>query len=478
MNVRTRFAPSPTGNLHIGGARTALYCYLYAKAFGGKFILRIEDTDLERSEKKYELSMIEDLKWCGIEFDEGPDMGGNYGPYRQSERLDIYKKYAMQLIEEKKAYYCFLTDAELDVLTEKANAEKASPHKYHNKFQDYPIEEAKKRIASGESFSIRFKNPQKKYRFNDLVRGEVEFNEDMVGDFVIIRSNGFPVYNFCCVIDDYLMKISHVFRAEEHLNNTVRQLMIYEALNIKPPFFGHCSLLVGEDRQKLSKRHGATSVVQYRNEHYLPEALMNYLCLLGWSHPEEKDIFLMDDIVSIFNEKRFNKAPALYDIAKLKYFNEQHLRKMSTENLILGFASVIDKNSAFHKQNKNWQNQFCEFYRDKVQLFTDIIPLLNNLMETKIEKTNEVLEILNLPSTAIIKNLLETELNKKAKNTELKAIELEQWMNKVKDENQIKGKPLFMGFRVLLTGHVHGPDLKTLFELTPIEIFIQRLKNF
>ena len=320
MSVRVRFAPSPTGYLHIGGARTAMYSYLYAKAMGGKFILRVEDTDLSRSKREYEDSQVDDLSWLGIEFDESPNKPGSFGPYRQSERFDTYKKYATELVEKGMAYPCFLTSEELEELTKKAEGEKIAPHAYHGKYRDLDPVEAKKRIDTGQEYIIRFKNPGKPWSFKDIVRGEVNFPHDMVGDFVILRSTGLPVYNFCCVIDDHLMEISHVIRAEEHLNNTVRQLMIYDAIGAKIPEFAHVSLLVGEDRQKLSKRHGATSVSQYRDQNYLPEALMNYLCLLGWSHPEEKDIFNINELGTIFDLKRFSKSPALYDIKKIKFF--------------------------------------------------------------------------------------------------------------------------------------------------------------
>ncbi len=302
MTVRVRFAPSPTGYLHIGGARTALYNYLYSKAVGGTFVLRIEDTDLERSNSEYEKLQIDDLKWLGINHDEGPDKPNpKYAPYRQSERADIYMKYANMLLEKDLAFYDFCTEEELEAQKEKALAEGRDPV-YEGKWKDPAFkQEALDRVAAGEKTAIRFRAPKKAYTLDDKVKGKVVYPENMVGDFVIVRSNGLPVYNFCCVIDDHLMDITHVIRGEDHLNNTVRQLMIYEALGAKLPEFSHVSLLIGHDRQKLSKRHGATSVNLYRNEHYLPEAMCNYLCLLGWSHPTERDIFDKQDIVEVFS---------------------------------------------------------------------------------------------------------------------------------------------------------------------------------
>ena len=476
MSVRVRFAPSPTGYLHIGGARTALYCHLIAKAKGGTFILRVEDTDLERSKKEYEVAMIEDLKWCGLEHDEGPDVGGNFGPYRQSERIEMYKELALQLVKEDKAYYCFLTDAELEELTEKAKEEKISPHAYHGKFRDLDPAEAQKRVDAGESHVIRFRNPNKKYTFTDLVRGEVTFPEDMVGDFVIIRSNGMPVYNFCCVIDDWKMEMTHVMRAEEHLNNTVRQLMVYEAFGVTPPEFAHCSLLVGEDRQKLSKRHGATSVVQYKDQNFLPQALMNYLCLLGWSHPEEKDIFSLEEIESVFTLDRFQKAPALYDIEKLKHFNGEHMRRLNTDSLVSYLAPTLEEGHAFHKMDRAWQEQCLEFFKEKINTPAELPEHLNVLFTTESETGEAVDEVKAWESTAAICEYVKSQV-KEIADGGAQFISVDQFndmTNHCKKELKIKGKFLFKGLRLALTGMAEGPDLKVVIPLTPIEIMKKR----
>ncbi|MEX1099418.1 MAG: glutamate--tRNA ligase, partial [Bacteriovoracaceae bacterium] len=267
MSIRVRFAPSPTGYLHIGGARTALYNYLFAKANNGKFIVRVEDTDLERSSKEFEQKQLDDLKWLGIDYDIGPGKEDEFGPYRQSERLEIYKKEAKRLLEEGKAFYDFCSEAELEQMREKSQSE-GTPA-YTGKWREEKHwDEAKKRVESGEKAPIRFLVPDRDYSFEDKVRGTVKFPKGMVGDFVILRSNEAPVYNFCNVVDDHLHQITHVIRGEDHVNNTLRQLMIYEALGAQPPVFAHVSLLIGEDRQKLSKRHGATSVTLYREESY------------------------------------------------------------------------------------------------------------------------------------------------------------------------------------------------------------------
>ncbi len=478
MTVRVRFAPSPTGYLHIGGARTALYSYLFAKANNGKFILRIEDTDLERSKREFEDAQIEDLKWCGIDYDEGPDRPGEYGPYRQSERTEIYKDIANKFIEEGKAFYCFLTSEELESLTAKAESEKKAPHAYHGKYRDLDLADAKKKVDAGEEHVIRFKNPGKTWSIKDHVRGDVSWPVDMVGDFVIMRSNGMPVYNFCCVVDDALMKISHVIRAEEHLNNTCRQLMIYEAMGMTPPEFAHCSLLIGEDRQKLSKRHGATSVTQYKEMGYIPKAMVNYLTLLGWSHPEETDIFDVNELAEKFELKRMSKSPAMYDIKKLNFFNEQYLRALPINELIAGLEVSAGSDSVFSKQDVDWKNSFAELFKDKIQLFSEVNEKVDSLLSSSIDKESEgYKEVYSWETTPAIHEYVKAELDRL--NTDgvsfVDADTFSNWMSHLKKEMKIKGKPLFMGLRVVLTGQQHGPDLKAAIPLTPLKILIERL---
>jgi len=277
--IRVRFAPSPTGYLHVGGVRTALFNWYYSKKNNGKFILRIEDTDVERSKKEYEDIILDDFKWCGIDYDEGPDKNGEYGPYRQSERFDTYKKYIDKLIVEKKAYYAIYSKEDNTKIIKKSYE---YPKKYYD--EDYSI-------------TINFKvEKNKKISFNDLIKGEMIFDSNTYNDFVIFRSNGVPMYNFTVVIDDYLMNITHVFRGEDHLSNTPKQIMLYEALGFKKPEFAHIPLIIGEDKAPLSKRHGGTSVAYFKEEGYLPSALMNYLAVLGWSTEEQ-----------VFNLKNFRE---------------------------------------------------------------------------------------------------------------------------------------------------------------------------
>jgi glutamyl-tRNA synthetase len=477
MTVRVRFAPSPTGYLHIGGARTALYNYLYAKATGGTFILRIEDTDLERSQAEYERLQIDDLKWLGIHHDEGPDKPNpKYAPYRQSERSEIYQKYAKQLIEKDLAYYDFCTEEELEVMKAKAEAEGRDPH-YEGKWKDPQFKaEALERVKKGEKAAIRFRAYKKSYTLNDKVKGHVTYPEGMVGDFVIVRSNGLPVYNYCCVIDDMLMDITHVIRGEDHLNNTVRQLMIYEALGAKLPEFAHVSLLIGHDRQKLSKRHGATSVNLYRSEHYLPEAMCNYLCLLGWSHPEEKDIFDKTDLFKVFSLDRFSAHAAMYDLEKLKWVNGEHVKKMPVSDLI----TLIEKepeSEFFKKQSAEWKNSCVGLLTKYAQFVTDFPKLVNELiLKEKPEMTEPLKEIMSWETTPKIVSFISAEVEKASSEFVTEA-ELNTWMDHVKKEMGVKGKPLFQGVRAALTGHDHGPDLKFLIPLTPVTVLKKRVEH-
>ncbi len=475
LPVRVRFAPSPTGYLHIGGARTALYNYLYAKATGGSFILRIEDTDLERSNAEYEKLQIDDLKWLGINYDEGPDKPNpKYAPYRQSERQEIYTKYAHQLIEAGKAYYDFCTEEELEAMKEKAAAEGRDPH-YEGKWKNPAFQaEAMKRVAAGEKAAIRFRAPKKAYTLNDKVKGDVTYPEGMVGDFVIVRSNGLPVYNYCCVVDDMLMDITHVIRGEDHLNNTVRQLMIYEALDAKLPQFAHVSLLIGHDRQKLSKRHGATSVNLYRNENYLPEAMCNYLTLLGWSHPSEKDIFDKAELIGLFNIERFSAHAAMYDLEKFKWVNGQHVKKMDNSEIVK-LVEALPESGFFNKQTQEWKLTAIELLKQYVNFTTDIPVLVHDLISRdELEMTTELKEILSWETTPKIIEFLHGEVAKVSAPF-ISGEQMNGWMDQVKKDLGIKGKPLFMGVRAALTGKDHGPDLKFLIPLTPVSAIRNRL---
>ncbi len=481
QQVRVRFAPSPTGFLHVGGARTALYNYLFAKKNNGTFIIRVEDTDLERSTEESLKMQLADLKWLGLDWDEGIDPDtlkdfGEHGPYRQSERLEIYNKHAQELISKGKAYYCFLTDKEIDAQREEQKS-KGLPLQVNSPYRDQELAQALEKIESGEKPVIRFKtNPEKKtYVVDDLIRNQVNFPSDMVGDFVLMRSNGMPVYNFCCAIDDALMKITHVFRAEEHLNNTLRQMMVYEALGFALPKFGHLSIILGEDKQKLSKRHGATSCHEYKLRGFLPEALLNFIALLGWSHPEGKEIISKKELCETFSEERLNSASAVFDETKLTWVNAMHLRALSDDQLWELIKPLLNNEGISLPEDSDWRKQAFELFKPYMETLTDAIELFRPLSKGEFKILPDSKEALSWESTkSVFQKWIEI-LN--AHPTE--ALSEDDFMsaqNKVKVDCEVKGKKLFMPIRVAIIGKPHGAELKLLVPLMSKETLIQRAK--
>jgi nondiscriminating glutamyl-tRNA synthetase len=465
--VRVRFAPSPTGYLHVGGARTALYNYLFAKKHGGKFILRIEDTDQARSTEESLKMVMEDLQWLGLNWDEGPDPktlkdNGPFGPYRQSLRQDIYKQVADEIISQGRAYYCFLTDVEIEQQRETARAQGKPPH-VNSPYQDWPLEKALEKIKGGDKAVVRFKTKglAKDYHLPDLVRGDVKFPSDMVGDFVLLRSDGMPVYNFCCAVDDHMMKISHVLRAEEHLSNSLRQLMIYESMGWTPPEFGHLSLILDEDRQKLSKRKGATSCHEFKLEGYLPEALKNFIAFLGWSHPDGKEILTMDEMIAGFDMKRVNSAGAVFDAVKLKWMNAMHLRAHSNHEIFALIKPFLDKAGLTLPTDPAWQDKSAGVFKTAMETLADSVELYRPLSDADFKLLPEADEVYAWESTKPVLQAWR----------DLVAAVPEEYMSeetflKIQDEVKIKasvkGKFLFMPIRVAVIGKPHGSELKTL----------------
>ena len=374
--VRVRFAPSPTGYLHIGGARTALFNWLFARKMGGKLILRIEDTDTERLKEDSVSQILTSLKWLGLNWDEGPEAGGECGPYYQSERRELYSKYAQQLLDEGKAYYCFCTPADLEAEREKQRAAK-QPFRYARTCRDLDPEVAKARAAAGEPYSVRIKIPTEgSITVHDLIHGDVTFNMDQFDDFVIVKSNGMPTYNFAVVVDDHLMGMTHVLRAEEHLSNTPKQLLIYEALGFEPPKFGHMPMILAPDRSKLSKRHGATSVEEFRAQGYLPEAIINYLTLLGWGPGDEREIFTLEQTVKLFELEQMSKKAAVYDTKKLTWMNGQYLSELPLEKILPEAETFFIKDGLVTKEwlaeNKEYFAKLVDTVRVRVKTLQEV----------------------------------------------------------------------------------------------------------
>lgn len=330
--IRVRIAPSPTGPLHIGTARTALFNYLFAKKHQGVFILRIEDTDLERSESRFEKDIVDNLKWLGLDWDEGLGVGGRYAPYRQSERLGTYAKYLEKLLNEKKAYHCFCSEAELEAERQYKMSQGKAPV-YSGKCRDLEGETVKKYLAEGKPSIIRFKTPEKKVEFNDLIRGRIEFDASLIGDFSIAKNISTPLYNFAVVIDDFEMNVNYVIRGEDHISNTPKQILIQEALEFPRPNYAHLPLILGQDRSKMSKRHGATSLEEYKNQGYLPEAMVNFMALLGWNAGTDREIYSLASLIKEFSLERVQKGGAVFNVKKLDFLNGFYIRQRSLEKL-------------------------------------------------------------------------------------------------------------------------------------------------
>tara|TARA_B100001248_G_scaffold262391_1_gene258034 strand:- start:5194 stop:6654 length:1461 start_codon:yes stop_codon:yes gene_type:complete len=465
--VRTRFAPSPTGFLHVGGARTALYSWLFAKKMQGDFVLRIEDTDQERSTEESLQKVLSDLKWLGYDWQEGPEVNGPNQPYFQSQRQAIYQEHAERLLKAGKAYYCFCSDERLESLRETAKKEGRSPQ-YDGHCRKVSKEEAKERLAAGEKATVRFQIPEEKdhYVFQDLIRKEVKFPKEMVGDFILLRSDGMPVYNFCCAVDDALMNITHVLRAEEHLSNTLRQIMILEALDYPLPQFGHLSIILGADKQKLSKRHGATSCHEYAERGFLPEALSNFLALLGWSHPEGKEIMPLEELVETFSLDRVHGSPAVFDEEKLKWMNSQYLRALSNEDLwqrIQPFLTAAGLD--FSDAPEDWKNKTLDVFKSSMETLVDAVALYQNMSDAHFQVDEEACaEVLSWDTT---KAAMEVWLQglKDLSGDYLSEEDFLSLQDKVKSDLGVKGKHLFMPLRVAVIGKPQGAEMKLLVPL-------------
>ena len=478
-DIRVRFAPSPTGFLHIGNARTALFNWLYAKSIKGKLILRIEDTDQERSTKEAVDMAIKSLKWLGVDWDEGPEVGGDYGPYFQSERLDIYKKYTEKLMEEGKAYYCFCTSEELE---KKSNMQRTlnQPIIYDGKCKDIPLEEAKRRVANGEPAKIRFRVPKNQIvTFDDFVRGIVKTNSDEIGDIIIVRENGFPTYNYAVVIDDMLMKISHVIRGEDHISNTPKQILIYEALGAEVPRFAHTSSILGNDRKKLSKRHGAATLMEYKDEGYLPQAMRNFLALLGWTHPEAMETMVDDDMIKAFKLDRFSKSPAIFDTAKLRHLNAWHIKNMNLDEITELFIPYL-VNGGFLKENYTeeehaWAKKLVSVIRHNCVVLSDIVKYVPVFFENDFELTDEMKEMVNKEES---KKLLQFIKNDIENTDEITDEYMKALIKKAQKETGLKGPNLYHPIRYVLTGSSAGSELSHICELLGKKNVLYRLSKY
>lgn len=475
--VRVRFAPSPTGPFHIGGARSALFNYLVAKHHHGKFILRIEDTDLKRSSRESEENIKEALKWLGMDWDEGIDVGGPDGPYRQTERLEIYKKYTDQLVAEGKAYYCFCTAEELEAERQE-QMDKGETPVYSGKCADLPKETVEQYLQEGRPYVVRIRTPKNQaIVIEDMVRGHVEFDSNMVGDFVIVKSDGIPVYNYCVVLDDALMHITHVIRAVEHLSNTPRQIVLFHALGFTVPEFAHVSLIMGADKKKMSKRHGATSVQQYRDMGYLPAALDNFLALMGWTPESGEDILSMQDMIEQFSLDRVAKNPAVFDIEKLNWTNFHYMKQLD-EDQLLEICLPHLKQAGFASENPDaaelqWLKELVVAMREHIQYGAQVVDAVKIFFTDDYAPENEeTAAVLQEESAPAVLQMFADELKALP---EVTAETVQPLFKTIQKGLGVKGKFVYMPIRVAITGVMHGPDLNVIVALMGRDKVLQRL---
>jgi len=481
---RVRLAPSPTGLFHLGTARTALFNYLFARKAGGKFILRIEDTDKERSKKEYENNILEGLESLGIEWDEGPNIGGPFGPYRQSERLKIYEKYLRQLLKEKKAYYCFCSPEEIEAQREEMIA-RGVPPKYSGKCRDLSESVVKTYLAEDKPAVIRIKMPNKVIKFEDIIRGEVKFDLSLIGDIVIAKSFKEPLYNFAVVIDDYLMKITHVIRGEDHISNTPKQITIQEALDLPMPNYAHLPMILGPDRSKLSKRHGAMALTEYRKMGYLPEALVNFLAFLGWHPIGNQEILSLEELIDKFDLERVQKGGAIFNIKKLDWFNTQYLKRMSSDGLMDRVMDYIKNFSSapqiIKKYNIDYIKKVIDIELPRMNKLSDLIDLSDFFFKKKIEYSRELLEWKRMTDMELVKSLQDSlSILEKIKENEFNRVNLQIKFYNFIDENPNytgnKGK-LLWPLRVALSGKEASPSPFEIAEVLGKKGSIQRVKQ-
>ncbi|NEW09686.1 glutamate--tRNA ligase [Paenibacillus sp. SYP-B3998] len=478
--LRVRYAPSPTGHLHIGGARTALFDYLLARRHGGAFIVRFEDTDQTRHKESGVNDQLNGLRWLGLEWDESVDIGGPYGPYRQMERLDIYQPFADQLIREGHAYHCYCSEKDLE--EERAEQEaRGEMGGYSGKCRNLTPEQVAAYQAEGRKPSTRFRVPQDRMiGFQDKVREHVEFDSNGIGDFIIVRTDGIPTYNFAVILDDHLMKIDLVIRGEEHLSNTPRQILMYEALGLPVPEFAHLALILNPDRKKMSKRDESIIqfIEQYKELGYLPEAVVNFIALLGWSPVGEEEIFTKEELIAQFDLDRVSKSPAVFDMDKLNWMNNHYLKKAPLSQVVELCLPHLQKAGYIQGEldaaTGEWISALVGLNQERMRFAAEIVELSSLFFTEELiidEEAAVILKEEHVPT--VLANFLQ-----QVEQAESFAVEaIPALLKQVQKETGYKGKQLFMSIRSALTGQVHGPDLNMSIYLLGKEKVGSRLRN-
>ncbi len=469
---RVRFAPSPTGELHVGNARTALFNRLFARHYGGTLVLRIEDTDQERTSRTFEKNLLEDLKWLSIDWDEGPGTGGSYGPYHQIERLDIYKDQLAKLKEADLIYPCYCTEEELDAERKSLLSRHLAP-RYMGKCRRLTEERRRKLENQGRKPAWRFRIGSGFVTFNDLIRGAMKFDAEAIGDFIIVRSSGIPAYNFAVVIDDHLMAITHVIRGEDHLSNTAMQLLLYKALNFQPPEFAHHALILGKDRAKLSKRHGSVAVREFREKGILPEALINYLALLGGSIGEGREVCGIDEILGSFSLDQAGKSGAIFDEDKLRWMNAIYIRKEDAGNLADRMLPCLARAGYdVETMDRNRLESITDALRDNLVTLSDITSFIDIFFDDRYQITADALKTIESAESRPVLERLRDILSDSGEE-----ISYQNITDKIGRATGLKGRKLLMPVRSAVTGMVKGPELDKVFSLLPRESLLKRAEK-
>jgi nondiscriminating glutamyl-tRNA synthetase len=467
--VRVRFAPAPTGTLHVGGARTALFNYLYARKAGGTLVLRSEDTDTARSSADSETVIQDDLRWLGLDWDEGPDVGGPFAPYRQTDRRDRYALAAARLLELEQAYPCYCTPQELDA--ERAAAEaKGLPPRYSGKCRTLTAAQRSEHDRAGRKPALRFAMPDRDIYVEDLIRGSVHFPAGTIGDFVVVKSEGLPTYNLAAVVDDSEMAITHVIRGDEHLPNTPRQVVLYEALGLAQPLFAHVSMILAPDHQKLSKRHGATAVAEYREQGYLPEALLNYLALLGWSPGDDREFFSLPELVGAFSLERVAKSPAVFDHGKLQWFNAHYVRRLPDAERIALVATWAARDASVaalpEYQDPRWRALLDRTLTEHVHVLSELPKAAAAIFDEGFAIDQTSADAVDPPAArAMLDELRSIAEAVKDDAPAWAAAVTRESLSALGARHGLKGRTLFRPIRVALTGSEHGHELPLLMPL-------------
>ena len=470
--TRTRFAPSPTGYMHIGNLRTAIFEYLIAKKDKGSFVLRIEDTDQNRKVEGATRFIYDTLKLCGFDIDEGPLNEGKYGPYVQSERLDIYKEYAHKLVELGGAYYCFCTEDRLNELRDIANLNKV-PFMYDGHCKSLSKEEIDERLARGDSYVIRQAMPKSgETVIDDLVYGKVVIDNSVLEDQILLKSDGYPTYNFANVIDDHLMDITHVVRGKEYLDQTAKYNLLYDAFGWEKPIYAHVAMVLGEDGTKLSKRNGDASFMDLYNEGYLPEAIVNYLTFLGWSPDSNKEVFSLDELIAVFAPSRISKSSSQYDVKKLNWYNAQYIKKLSLDDYLALVVPFLRDSYDLSDKSDEWISHLASIYQNHISYGKQIVEDVKLFFSEDVDMSSECKEFLLEDGVSLVLSTFKDEISA-ISNWSVDAISLA--INNTKERTGIKGKMLYMPIRIKVSGIMHGPELADTIYLIGKDVVLDRL---